>query len=461
MAVDSQSIRTSVRSRLLNGAEFDLERLSAPERRLRVRSEVMEVLREARAILPASTVSEVVNQVSDEVVGLGPIERLLKDPEVSEVMVNGADDVYVEREGGVERVDGLVFEGEGQVFHLIERIVPPLGLRVDESSPYVDARLPDGSRVNAIIPPLSLCGPVVTIRKFTLRPFTPEDLVDIGTLTEPMMQFLGACVRAKANILVSGGTGAGKTSLLGVLSSFVPAGERLITIEDAAELRLSQPHVISLEARPPNVEGAGEVTVRSLVRNALRMRPDRIIVGEVRGGAALDILQAMNTGHEGSLSTAHANSPRDVLSRLETMALMSDVELPVSHVREQIAGALDLIVHMSRTPAGTRVVARVSAVEGLRGESVLLEDILAWRPGLRQGFEATGTLPSILRMLEERDERVDPRVFSGSASGDEQGAEAQGGASWAAEAGAAERPAWPGKAVSWPGSARRLGSVVE
>ena len=336
----------------------------------------------------------------------------------------------------------------------------PLGLRVDESSPYVDARLPDGSRVNAIIPPLSLCGPVVTIRKFTLRPFTPEDLVEIGTLTQPMMQFLGACVRAKANILVSGGTGAGKTSLLGVLCSFVPAGERLITIEDAAELRLPQPHVISLEARPPNVEGAGEVTVRALVRNALRMRPDRIIVGEVRGGEALDMLQAMNTGHEGSLSTAHANSPRDLLSRLETMSLMSDVELPVSHVREQIAGALDLIVHMSRMPDGSRVVARISAVEGLRSESVMLEDIFAWHRTPKPGFEATGMLPSILRMLEERDERVDPRVFSGSVSRDERGAEAHGGAPWLAQAGVPDRPVGPWNG-SWPGPVRRFGSVVE
>ena len=222
----------------------------------------------------------------------------------------------------------------------------------------MDARLPDGSRVNAIVPPLSLCGPVVTIRKFALRPFGPEDLVRAGSLTESMMEFLAASVRGKANIIVSGGTGTGKTTLLGALSSFIPPGERLITIEDAAELRLPQPHVVSLEARPPNVEGAGEVTVRALVRNALRMRPDRIIVGEVRGGEALDMLQAMNTGHEGSMSTAHANSPRDTLSRLETMALMSDVQLPVSHVREQVAGALDLIVHMNRMPDGRRGVSR-------------------------------------------------------------------------------------------------------
>jgi pilus assembly protein CpaF len=437
-AIDTQTVRGRVRSRLLRRTAGDLESLSPPERRLRVREEVLAVLREERTILPAGTITDVVNQVSDEVVGLGPLERLLRDPEVSEVMVNGADDVFVERKGRIERVDGLVFEGEGQVFHLIERIVAPLGLRVDESMPYVDARLLDGSRVNAIIPPLSLCGPVITIRKFTLRPFIPEDLVRLGSLTAPMMEFLGACVRAKANIVVSGGTGSGKTSLLGVLSSFIPPGERLITIEDAAELRLSQPHVVALEARPPNVEGSGEVTVRALVRNALRMRPDRIIVGEVRGGEALDMLQAMNTGHEGSLSTAHANSPRDLLSRLETMALMSDVELPVSHVREQIAGALDLIVHMSRTSEGSRVVARISAVEGLQSDSVVLEDIFFWRRGPGPAFEATGRMPSVMKLLEERDERVDPRVFTNRvSSGLDEG---QSG---------------------WQGSIRQLGALVE
>ncbi|MBA3728866.1 MAG: CpaF family protein, partial [Actinobacteria bacterium] len=313
---DTDAIKKKVRARLLGGTGHRmLDGLSPPERRLLVRAEVMTVLRDRRTILPAGALTEMVNQVSDEVVGLGPVERLLKDPDVSEVMVNGADDVYVERKGRLERVEGMLFEGEEQVFHLIERIVAPLGLRVDESSPYVDARLADGSRVNAIVPPLSLCGPVLTIRKFTLRPFMPEDLVRLGTLDDSMKGFLRSCVRGKANIIVSGGTGSGKTSLLGALSSFIPANERLITIEDAAELRLSQPHVVSLEARPPNVEGLGEVTVRTLVRNALRMRPDRIIVGEVRGGEALDMLQAMNTGHEGSMSTAHANSPPDLLSR--------------------------------------------------------------------------------------------------------------------------------------------------
>jgi pilus assembly protein CpaF len=458
MTVDAGEIRARVRTRLLGTSAVVLDHLSPPERRIRVRDEVMSVLRESRVILPASAVTDVVNQVSDEVVGLGPVERLLKDPEVSEIMVNGADDVYVERKGRVERVENLVFEGEGQVLHLIERIVAPLGLRVDESSPYVDARLPDGSRVNAIIPPLSLCGPVVTIRKFTLRPYGPDDLVRMGTLTEPMMRFLGSSVRAKANILVSGGTGAGKTSLLGVLTSYVPPGERLITIEDAAELRLSQPHVVSLEARPPNVEGAGQVTVRQLVRNALRMRPDRIIIGEVRGGEALDMLQAMNTGHEGSLSTAHANSPPDVVARLETMALMSDVELPVAHIRDQIAAALDLIVHMSRTSDGERVISSVSAVEGLRSGRVFLQEIFSWRRAPHPEFVATGARPSILRVLRERGESVDPSLL---ASCDLPVSERP---RRTAVHSVPHRTALPGHTsgrVWWPGSVRRLGSVVE
>ena len=463
--IDALGIKNRVRSRLVDRATAELDVLSPPERRLRVRSEVMEVLREAQAILPASEVSQVVNQVSDEVVGLGPIERLLKDPEVSEVMVNGADDVYVERKGRIERVEGLVFEGEGQVFHLIERIVAPLGLRVDESMPYVDARLADGARVNAIIPPLSLCGPVITIRKFTIRPLTPTDLVTTGSLTEEMMHFLSACVRAKANVVVSGGTGSGKTTLLGVLSSFIPSDERLITIEDAAELRLTQPHVIALEARPPNVEGAGEVTVRALVRNALRMRPDRIIVGEVRGGEALDMLQAMNTGHEGSLSTAHANSPRDLLSRLETMALMSDVELPVTHVREQIAGALDLIVHMARLPDGRRAVARISALEGIRGGSILLQDVFSWKRGLEGGFWEAGPMPSIMRQLAERDERIDPRIFSALGEATPDAVRSSGRVRHGVARPETSQPKPPAGShpVSqrWPGSMRVWGNVLE
>jgi pilus assembly protein CpaF len=358
-------------------------------------------------------------------------------------------------------VDGRLFEGEEQVFHLIERIVSPLGLRVDESMPYVDARLSDGSRVNAIIPPLSLCGPVITIRKFTLRPLTPADLIRLGTASEDMMSFLGACVRARANVMVSGGTGSGKTTLLGALSSFISHGERLITIEDAAELRLEQPHVVSLESRPPNLEGVGEVSIRTLVRNALRMRPDRIILGEVRGGEALDMLQAMNTGHEGSLSTAHANSPRDLLSRLETMALMSDVDLPVSHVREQIGGALDLVVHMSRHPDGRRVVAAICAVAEMRSGAVDLVDLFGWRRSEgRFAFipPAAGVAPPILRRLSELGEAGSlPRFESTAAT-----------ASSAGEVAGRPRPEprpSPSRVrrggVVWPWSPRRLGAVLE
>jgi pilus assembly protein CpaF len=353
--------------------------ISPTERRLRVREEALAVLRDQRAVLPVRELSRLVNEVSDEVVGLGPIEFLLKDPEVSEVMVNGADDVYVERKGRVERVERGLFEGEEAVYHLIERVVGPLGLRVDESSPYVDARLPEGSRFHAVVPPLSLCGPVVTVRKFGIAQLGPDDLVNLGTVTEPMIGFLAEAVRGRSNVLVSGGASSGKTTLLGVLSSFIPSDERIITIEDAAELRLAQPHVVRLEARPPNVEGRGAVTVRDLVRNALRMRPDRIIVGEVRGGETLDMLQAMNTGHEGSMSTAHANSCEELVARLETMALMSDVDLPAAHVREQIAATVDLVVQMARLRDGRRVVSHVASVEGQRDGRVILNDVFASR----------------------------------------------------------------------------------
>jgi pilus assembly protein CpaF len=389
----------------------DLERLSPPERRLHVREHVLRLLREQRAILPAGELTELVNQISDDVVGLGPIERLLKDPEVSEVMVNGADDCYVERKGRLERVDGLFEEGEEQVFHVIERVVSPLGLRIDESCPYVDARLPDGSRFHAIIPPLSLCGPSMTIRKFGSNPLRPDDLVRLGTLTPPMLEFLAACVRGRANVVVSGGASSGKTTLLNVLSSFIDPGERLITIEDAAELRLSQPHVIGLEARPANVEGRGEVTVRDLVRNALRMRPDRIVVGEVRGGEALDMLQAMNTGHDGSLSTAHANSPRDLLARLETMALMSDVDLPVAHVREQVVAAIDLVVHLGRLPDGRRAVFEIASVERGSGGRPGLRSLFRYERSSNR-FAPTGAAPAFLPALRERGERIDPAWFT-------------------------------------------------
>jgi pilus assembly protein CpaF len=384
------------------------------ERRVRVREEALALLRASGAILPQRELTDVVNEVSDEVVGFGPIEFLLKAPDVTEVMVNGADDVYVEREGRIERAPEGLFEGEESVLHLIERIVGPLGLRVDESSPWADARLPDGSRVHAIIPPLSLRGPTLTIRKFSPVPIRAEDLVAGGSAGPRMMRFLESAVRGRSNLIVSGGAGSGKTTLLGVLSGFIPDDERLITIEDAAELRLAKPHVVSLEARPSNVEGRGEVTVRDLVRNALRMRPDRIIVGEVRGGEALDMLQAMNTGHDGSLSTAHANSPRHLLWRLETMAMMSDVDLPASHIRNQVAAAIDVVVHLARLRDGRRVLWEIASVEGThRGEPVM-ETLYRFRPrlGAAGGFSCTGSIPHVASTLAERGELLDEALFA-------------------------------------------------
>jgi pilus assembly protein CpaF len=384
------------------------------ERRVRVREEALTLLRATGAILPQRELTRVVNEVSDEVVGFGPIEFLLKDPDVTEVMVNGPDDVYVERGGRIERAPDGLFEGEESVLHLIERIVGPLGLRVDESSPWADARLPDGSRVHAIVPPLSLRGPAITIRKFSPVPIRADDLVASSSLGRRMLRFLAAAVRGRANLVISGGAGSGKTTLLGVLSGFISDDERLITIEDAAELRLAKPHVISLEARPANVEGRGQVTVRDLVRNALRMRPDRIIVGEVRGGEALDMLQAMNTGHEGSLSTAHANSTRHLLWRLETMAMMSDVDLPAAHIRNQVASAIDVVVHLARMRDGRRLVWEIASVEGThRGEPVVAP-LFRFRPrsGASGSFEASGTVPQVATMLSDRGERVDEWLFA-------------------------------------------------
>ncbi len=415
MRADALSeVRRGLHERLLRRVDpRGMEGASRAERRLRVREEALAVLREDGHILPRGALAKVVNEVSDAVVGLGPIEFLLKDPDVTEVMVNGPDDVYVERKGRIEKVADGLFEGEEAVLHVIERIVAPLGLRVDESSPWVDARLSDGSRVHAILPPLSLCGPALNIRKFSPVPFTPQDLVARGTLGPRMLAFLAACVRGRANIVVSGGTSSGKTTLLGVLSAYVPDSERLVTIEDAAELRLAKPHVVGLEARPPNVEGRGEVTVRDLVRNALRMRPDRIIVGEVRGGEALDMLQAMNTGHDGSLSTAHANSPRHALWRLETMALMSDVELPLAHVREQIASAVDMVVHMARLSDGRRVVMEISVVDGVRDGEPVVTQVFGFRPRIapRGEFVSTGVVPEIADVLADRGVELRDALF--------------------------------------------------
>src|SRR5918992_730719 len=325
--------------------------------------------------------TRMLEQITDEIVGLGPLEPLLRDESITEVMVNGPRQVYIERAGKIE-LTNVSFQNDEHVMRIIDRIISPIGRRVDESSPMVDARLVDGSRVNAVIPPISLVGPVLTIRKFSASPLTTDDLIRFGTATPEMFDFLRACVEARLNIFVSGGTGSGKTTMLNVLSSFIPNDERIVTIEDAAELQLRQEHVVTLEARPANLEGEGEVSIRHLLRNAMHMRPDRIIVGECRSGEALDMLQAMNSGQDGSLSTGHANSPRDMLRRLETMVLMTGYELPLRAIREQMASAVDLIVHTARLKDGTRKITNVTEIYGIEDDEILTHDIFA--------FEQTG-----------------------------------------------------------------------
>ena len=347
---------------------------------------VQQVVEEDPFAVPRGERSRLISDICDEILGLGPIEPFLKDETVTEVMVNGPKKIYVER-GGKLTLTQAQFHDNAHLMAIIEKIVTPLGRHVDEASPLVDARLEDGSRVNIIIPPLSLLGPCVTIRKFSKTPLTAENLISYGTLSKDMVKFVEACVKAKLNILVSGGTGSGKTTTLNVLSSFIPGDERIVTIEDAAELRLEQPHVVTLESRPPNIEGKGAITIRDLVKNALRMRPDRIIVGEVRGGEALDMLQAMNTGHDGSLTTAHANSPRDVLSRVETMVLMSGFELPVRAIRSQIASAIDLIIHQSRIQDGSRKITYITEVQQMEGDVIVLQDLFRY---VQQGFDENG-----------------------------------------------------------------------
>lgn len=339
------------------------------------------------------------HDVSYELTGFGPISPLLADPNISEIMVNGPDAVYIEVDGKIDKTD-IYFRDHDHIFRVIEKIVAPLGRRIDESVPMVDARLPDGSRVNAIIPPLALNGPTLTIRKFSEEPFTIYDLLRMGTLSKSMADFLEAAVESNLNIFISGGTGSGKTSTLNVLSSFIPNGERIVTIEDAAELRLSQEHIVSLESRPRNIEGQGEVTIRDLVRNSLRMRPDRIIIGEVRGAEALDMLQAMNTGHDGSLGTGHANSPRDLLARLEMMVLMAGYDLPVRAIREQMSSALDIIVQQSRMKDGSRKITKITEVLGLEGDTIVLQDIFTYQAQrnlvteeLKGTFRSTGIRP--------------------------------------------------------------------
>ena len=357
--------------------------------------------------------------VFNEAMRLGPLEDLLADDSVSEIMVNGPDSVYVER-GGRLQLSDCQFADDASVLAVIERIVAPLGRRIDELQPYVDARLPDGSRVHAIIAPLALSGPTVTIRKFSRRAFSAADLVRVGTWTEDVSEFMRLCVSLRKNVVVAGGTGSGKTTLLNVLSGFIPHSERIVTVEDAAELRLQQPHVVRLEARPPNIEGKGAVTIRDLVRNCLRMRPDRIIVGECRGGEALDMLQAMNTGHDGSLTTVHANSPRDVVSRLETMVLMSGMDLPSRAIREQIASAIDIIIHESRLSDGSRRVMAVTEVTGLEGDQIVMQDIFAFRQSaigpdgrVIGELRATGSVPTWIDQVRSSGIDVDMGMFGG------------------------------------------------
>jgi len=351
-----------------------------------------------------------------EILGYGPIEPLLKDDTVTEIMVNGPKQVWVERNGKLEKTT-IQFDDDDHVMRIIDRIVSPLGRRIDESSPMVNARLPDGARIKAVIPPISLVGPCLTIRKFSRDPLTVDDLIRFGTMTPEIAQFLEACVQARLNIVVSGGTGSGKTTLLNVLSSFIPGDERIVTIENAAELQLRQEHVVTLESRPPNIEGKGEVTIRDLVINALRMRPDRIVVGECRGGEALDMLQAMNTGHDGSMTTVHSNSPRDTLHRLETMVLMAGMDLPVRAIREQIASALDLIVHMARLKDGSRKIVAITEVQGMEGDVIVLQDIFVFeQTGYENGkvlgrIKPTGVRPKFVEKFEVANIYLPPQIF--------------------------------------------------
>ncbi len=393
----------------------DIRQLSHEQLRAEVRTLLGELIAGASE-LPARLDREALaREVLDEAVGLGPLEPLLRDDTVTEIMVNAPDEIYVERDGRIEST-GVAFTGEDAVRAAIDRIVTPIGRRVDEASPMVDARLPDGSRVNAIVPPLAVRGTAITIRRFNHRLFGPQDLVSIGSLSQPMLDFLAVCVRARRNVVVSGGTGSGKTTLLNLLSNLISPAERVVTIEDAAELRLAHAHRVCLEARPANAEGRGLVSIRDLVRNALRMRPDRIVVGECRGGETLDMLQAMNTGHDGSLTTVHANSPRDVIARLETMVLMADVEMPVLAIREQIAAAIDVVVHQARLADGRRRVVEIVELTGLEGQRVLMQPLFRFERRAGAGdaggrFVGCGNLPQFYEALRAQGHELDLSAF--------------------------------------------------
>jgi len=414
-------LKYTIHDRLIK--EMDLQRFQAQgqesgaELRRAVEETAAVMLASHDAPLSRQERQRLVREIADEVLGLGPLEPLLQDPTISEIMVNRPNQVYFERQG-ILYLSRAVFRDEAHIMRIIEKIISPLGRRIDESSPMVDARLPDGSRVNAIIPPLSVDGPSITIRKFARDPFTVDDLISFGTMTPEMAAFLKACVQVRQNMVVSGGTGTGKTTLLNVLSSFIPDRERLVTVEDPCELQLRQPHVVRLETRPANIEGKGEVVQRQLVRNALRMRPDRIIVGEVRSGEAFDMLQAMNTGHDGSLTTVHANSPRDALARIENMVLMAGMDLPLRSIREQVAAAIDLIIHLSRLRDGSRKITQVTEIAGMEGDIITLQDIFVFEQtgvdadGRVLGhMRATGLRPRCAERFELEGIQVPPDIF--------------------------------------------------
>jgi len=409
-------LKTRVQNRLLAELDPTMDISKVNEVRSTIQELFEQVLTEENIVLSRPERHRLFEQIAAEILGLGPLQPLLEDENITEVMVNGAKNLYVERAGKIHRVP-YTFESDDHVMRIIDRIVSPLGRRVDEASPYVDARLADGSRVNAVIPPISLVGPVITIRKFFKTPITIEQLVEFGTITPEALQFLKACVESRLNIVISGGTGSGKTTLLNILSQFIPFDERIVTIENAAELQLRQEHVVTLESRPPNIEGRGEVTIRQLVINSLRMRPDRIIVGEIRDEAALDMLQAMNTGHDGSMTTAHSNSPRDTLSRIETMTMMAGMELPVRAIREQIASAVDVVVHQERMRDGSRRIVNITEISGMEGEVITMTDVFLFeQSGYEEGrvvgrLRPTGLRPKFIDKIEASGIHLPASIF--------------------------------------------------
>ncbi|MBN1878271.1 MAG: CpaF family protein [Anaerolineae bacterium] len=409
-------LKTRVQNRLLTELDPSMDVSRTAEVQDTIRELYNAILQEESIVLGRRERDALFEQIVAEILGLGPIEILLADDSITEIMVNGPKKIFVERKGKVQRVN-IAFESDEHLMRIIERIVAPLGRRIDESSPTVDARLKDGSRVNAVIPPISLIGPVLTIRKFFKKPLTIEDLIRFGSVTEESVEFMKACVVAAVNVVVSGGTGTGKTTFLNVLSSFIPEDERIITIENAAELQLRQEHVVTLESRPPNVEGKGEISIRDLVINSLRMRPDRIVVGECRGGETLDMLQAMNTGHEGSMTTLHANNPREALSRVETMVMMAGMELPHRAIREQVASAVDVIVQLERMRDGSRRVVNITEIQGMEGDVITMADIFKFeQTGLEDGkiigrLRPTGIRPKFMERIEHAGIHLPASVF--------------------------------------------------